>query len=69
MAQGTVKHYNETERTGSLLMDDRSEIGIDAASTEGQGIRLLRIGQRVIFDLADASGQKVARRLRLVTFE
>jgi cold shock CspA family protein len=69
VAQGTVKHYNESERTGLLLMDDRSEIGIDAASTEGQGIRLLRIGQRVIFDLADASGKKVARRLRLVTFE
>jgi len=64
-----VKHYDEAARTGSLLMDDRTEVGIDAASTEGQGIRLLRLGQRVIFDLADGSGQKVARRLRLVTFE
>jgi cold shock CspA family protein len=69
VAQGTVKHYDENNRTGTLLMDDRDEIGIDATSTEGQGIRLLRIGQRVIFDLAEESGHKVARRLRLVTFE
>ncbi|MEP7059819.1 MAG: hypothetical protein ABI828_03730 [Actinomycetota bacterium] len=69
MAQGTVKHYDEAGRTGTLLLDDRTEIVIDPASTEGQGIRLLRIGQRVIFDLADESGHKVARRLRLVTFE
>ena len=69
MAQGTVKHYDEAGRTGSLLMDDSTEVGIDSTSTEGQGIRLLRLGQRVIFDLADESGQKVARRLRLVTFD
>jgi cold shock CspA family protein len=50
-------------------MDDRTEVGIDPTSTEGQGIRLLRLGQRVIFDLGDESGRKVARRLRLVTFE
>jgi cold shock CspA family protein len=69
VAQGTVKHYEGSGRTGSLLMDDRTEVGIDATSTEGQEIRLLRLGQRVIFDIADESGRKVARRLRLVTFE
>lgn len=69
MAQGTIKEYDERSRNGSLLMEDRSEIAIDATSLEGAGIRTLRIGQRVKFDLADESGKKVARTLRIVTID
>ena len=69
MAQGTIKDYDDAERVGSLLMEDRTEVGIDATSLEGAGIRTLRIGQRVRFDLADEGGQKVARGLRLVTVD
>lgn len=69
MAQGTIKDYHDDERSGSLLMDDHTEVGIDASSLEGAGIRTLRIGQRVKFDLADEGGQRVARVLRLVTFD
>jgi cold shock CspA family protein len=68
MAQGTIKDFDEQTRSGTLLQDDRSEVRIDAESLEGGGIRTLRLGQRVIYDLADESGSKVARRLRLVTF-
>jgi cold shock CspA family protein len=67
--QGTVKTYNLEERTGSLLTDDQQEIAIDAGSVEGAGIRYLRIGQRVKFDIADEGGTKVARTLRIVTFD
>jgi cold shock CspA family protein len=67
--QGTVKTYNVEDRTGSLLTDDQQEIAIDAGSVEGAGIRYLRIGQRVKFDIADESGTKVARTLRIVTFD
>jgi cold shock CspA family protein len=69
VAQGTIKDFDEKTRTGSLLMDDRTEVAIEAASTAGAGIRTLRIGQRVRFELEDRDGQSVARRLRLVTFE
>ena len=68
MAQGTIKNFDDQTRSGTLLQDDRSEVRIDAESLEGAGIRTLRLGQRVIYDLADEAGSKVARRLRLVTF-
>ena len=50
-------------------MDDESEVHIDATSVEGAGIRILRIGQRVKFDVADVGGKKTARTLRIVTFD
>jgi len=53
---------------GSLLLDDRTEVAIDADSTEGSGIRYLRIGQRVNLDVVDEGGRKLARNLRIVTF-
>ncbi len=67
MPQGTVKTFDDGSRSGSLLLDDASEVAIDAASLEGAGIRYLRIGQRVRFDLIDERGRRVARTLRLVT--
>ncbi len=69
MAQGTIKEFDVGSRSGSLLMEDRSEIAIDATSMEGAGLRTLRIGQRVKFDLAEEAGRKVARSLRLVTID
>ena len=68
MPQGTVKDYDIKERTGSLLTDQEEEIAIDRGSTEGGGIRYLRIGQRVKFEVAEEGGRKVARTLRIVTF-
>lgn len=68
MPQGTIKDFDIQERTGSLLMEDRTEVGIDATSVEGSGIRTLRIGQRVKFDLIEESGRKLARTLQIVTF-
>lgn len=69
MPQGTIKQYDEGERTGSLLTEDRSEVTIDQASTKGSGILTLRIGQRVRFTLAEDEGRQVARDLRLVTVD
>ena len=69
MDQGTIKHFDESERTGTLLTDDRSEVTIDPGSLEGSGILTLRIGQRVRFDTEDRDGTPVARSLRLVTWE
>jgi 2-phospho-L-lactate/phosphoenolpyruvate guanylyltransferase len=67
MPQGTIKDFEVQERTGNLLMDDRTEVEIDAVSVEGSGLRMLRIGQRVRFDLVEEAGRKVARNLQIVT--
>ncbi|MGA9162583.1 MAG: hypothetical protein WB297_17205 [Actinomycetota bacterium] len=67
MAQGTIKDFAVDQRTGNLLMDDRTEVAIDAVSVEGSGLRSLRIGQRVRFDLVEETGRRVARNLQIVT--
>ncbi|HSL66961.1 MAG TPA: hypothetical protein VK977_02240 [Actinomycetota bacterium] len=69
MSQGTIRDFDDDERTGTLLTDDRTEVHIDQTSVEGAGIRYLRIGQRVKFDLVEEGGRKVARTLRIVTFD
>ena len=69
MPQGTIKHYDVDQGTGSVLMDDRTEVAIDPTSTEGSGhIRYLRIGQRVVFDLTEEGGRQVARSLKIISF-
>jgi len=69
VAQGTIKDFDEQTRTGSLLMEDHAEIRIDRSSIGGEAIRTLRIGQRVKFDLEEKDGERLARDLRIVTFE
>jgi cold shock CspA family protein len=68
VSQGTIRHFDPETRDGSLFLDDRTEVAIDATSIEGGGLLYLRIGQRVRFDLVEEGGRKVARTLRLVTF-
>jgi len=67
--QGTIRDFDEEARTGTLLTDGRAEIAIDAASLEGSGILTLRIGQRVKFETEEREGGRIARSLRLVTFD
>ena len=69
MDQGTIKHFDDGERTGSLLTDDRTEVAIDAGSLEGSGVLTLRIGQRVRFETEQRDGAPFARSLRLVTWD
>jgi cold shock CspA family protein len=67
--QGTIKDFEDSSRAGSLLTDEGTEVAIDAGSIEGSGLRYLRIGQRVSFDLAEEGGRKIARTLRIVTLD
>ena len=67
--QGTIKDFDVSKRTGTLLTDAKEEIAIDRGSLEGAGIRYLRVGQRVKFEVADEDGRKVARTLRIVTID
>ena len=69
MEQGTIRDFDEKDRTGSLLTDARTEVVIDADSLDASGILTLRIGQRVKFETEERDGARVARSLRIVTWE
>jgi hypothetical protein len=51
--QGTVRDYDPETRSGSVLLDDGSELEFDAAAFDAGGLRLLRFGQRVNIAVAD----------------
>ncbi|MCW2947858.1 MAG: hypothetical protein JWR24_4575 [Actinoallomurus sp.] len=51
--QATVKAYDGATRTGSVLLDDGSELAFDAAAFDAGGLRLLRLGQRVNLAVED----------------
>ena len=61
--QGVVKAYDPVTRDGVVMCDtDLQDYDLGSDALEGSVLRMLRQGQRVIFDL-DASGR--ATRLRL----
>jgi 2-phospho-L-lactate guanylyltransferase len=45
--QGTVATFDAQTHTGTLLLDDGSELSFPAAAFAASGLRLLRLGQRV----------------------
>ena len=63
LMQGVVKSYDPGTGQGVLLCDsDMAEYDLAATALEGSVFRMLRQGQRVIFDLDDTNR---ATRLRL----
>jgi CspA family cold shock protein len=61
--QGVIKSYDPGTGDGVVIEDtDRSEYDLAADALEGSVFRLLRQGQRVIFDL-DASQRATHLRL------
>lgn len=51
--QGTVRTFDDGTRSGSVLLDDGTELPFDAAAFDAGGLRLLRFGQRVNLALRD----------------
>lgn len=61
--QGVVKMYDPVTRDGLIVTDtDLTEYELAPKALEGSVFRMLRPGQRVVFDL-DASQQATALRL------
>ena len=61
--QGVIKAYDPDSGLGVLMCDsDLSDYDLAANALEGSVFRMLRQGQRVVFDLDDAGR---ATRLRL----
>ncbi|WP_194909805.1 hypothetical protein [Catenulispora rubra] len=52
-AQGTARVFDPTTRTGTLLLDDGTEVAFDTAAFDAGGLRLLRVGQRVKMSVED----------------
>lgn len=50
MPQGTVKSFDATTKTGTLVDDSLAEFSYDQAAFVSSGLRELRIGQRVRFE-------------------
>ena len=48
--QATVATYDEATRSGTVLLDDGTELGFDGVAFAASGLRLLRFGQRVTLD-------------------
>ena len=48
--QGTVATYDPAARSGTLILDDGSELAFGAAAFDRSGLRLARIGQRLTID-------------------
>ncbi len=60
--QGTIKMFDPSTREGIVITDtDRTEFVLAADALKGSIFRMLRQGQRVVFDL-DADGR--ATRVR-----
>lgn len=61
--QGVIKSYDPVTRDGVVLRDtDLTEIDLSPHALEGSVFRMLRPGQRVVFDL-DPNGQATELRL------
>ena len=62
--QGVVKVYDPTTGIGIIRNDDGREVLLRPGSLEGSLFRMLRQGQRIIFDASEVDGSLVATNLR-----
>ena len=63
--QGVVKVYDPVTGIGVIRSDgDGSEVTLRPGSLEGSAFRMLRQGQRIVFDTVEVDGDLVAGNLR-----
>ncbi|MGH8935713.1 MAG: cold-shock protein [Acidimicrobiia bacterium] len=63
--QGVVKVWDPATGVGIIIRDDdRSEVFLRPGSLRGSVFRMLRQGQRVVFDVEEEEGRIYAHRLR-----
>jgi len=59
--QGTIATFDPTSRSGTLLLDDGTELAFGAPAFDGSGLRKLRLGQRVDIETDDDGGIRQVR--------
>ncbi len=60
MPQGTVKSFDPITKTAVVLDDALNELLVDREAFGASGLRELRLGQRVRFELEEEGGRNVA---------
>jgi CspA family cold shock protein len=66
MAQGVVKAYDPATGVGVVSLDDgETEVMLRAGSLEGSIFRLLRQGQRIVFDVSEIDDVSFATNVRV----
>ena len=68
MPQGTVKTFDLTTKTATILLDDQKELPVDADTFAASGLLELRMGQRVRFEVEGSDDAPRVRGLALVSF-
>lgn len=67
MPQGTIKTFDRQTHSGSLVLDDQTELTFDTATFAASRLMELRIGQRVRFDIERTEDAPQVRNLQLVS--
>ncbi len=67
MPQGTVKAFETTTKTGTIVTDAQVELPIDRETFIDSGLLELRLGQRVRFEVDEVDGDQRVRDLRLIS--
>jgi cold shock CspA family protein len=65
--QATVRSFTSDTRSGSVLLDDGTELAYDRAAFERGGARRLRLGQRVRISVAGDGKQRRVVALTIAT--
>jgi len=68
MPQGTIRHYDASTRSGTLLDDHLREYAYDREAFASSGLHELRLGQRVRFELEGPEDDQKVTHLSLVSF-
>ncbi len=53
MTQGTVASFEPETGSGTVVLDDGTELSFDGAAFAKSGLRMLRFGQRVTMRVVD----------------
>lgn len=62
--QASVVHFDEETRSGSVVLDDGTQLPYDAAAFDAGSLRLARVGQRVRIE---TEGNGADRRVTFLT--
>ncbi len=57
--QATVRTFSPASRSGTLLLDDGTQVPFDATAFAAGGFRLLRSGQRVLISVEESRVTRV----------
>lgn len=67
MPQGTVKSFDPATKETILLDDALNELVVDREAFAASGLRELRLGQRVRFELEEDAGTQRVTNLNVVS--